>query len=258
MDKKKIAFIKSIKCIGTSKFTTATYKENIQFKQKYKKTHHTITTLLNPICDKFTTDEGIFILEMNNETNEIEGIGIIKNFPIRSEECGLVIYSNNYYNSYVYHGPYHISREQILKNKNIKPLKYLENLVFKGSKHLKRGWNSSCFSLKNERIITSPPYEEFVCEKDKWDWKNKKKGIRRCSICYHKKDENHRKLNKNKPGCNLKPISKSKRCNYCGEIKLSHPWRDPHICSKIKKHPENLEIINTFLQNLFIITNVFA
>ena len=24
-------------------------------------------------------------------------------------------------------------------------------MVFKGSKHLKRGWNSSCFSLKNDK-----------------------------------------------------------------------------------------------------------
>jgi hypothetical protein len=212
---------------------------------------------MNPI-NSVPVDAGIFILEMNNNTNEIEGIGIIRNMPTRCEEVGLKIYNDDYYNSYFYHGTYHISRKKILeKHENIKPLAYLENLIFKGSKHLKRGGNAGCFSLTNYRIETSLPYSDFVYESDEWIWMNKPKAIRRCSKCFRKKDEKHRELVRKKNGndsnvCTLKPISKSKRCNLCGEIKLAHPWRDPHICSKIKKYPEHIRIIYTFLRNLFI------
>jgi len=257
MNQRQIDFIKSICNIGTSKFSTVTYKENCEFKKKLKKENHIITTLMNPITS-VPVDAGIFILEMNLQKNEIVGIGIIKNMPTRCEEVGLKIYDNDYYNSYFYHGAYHISRKKILeKPENIKPLAYLENLIFKGSKHLKRGGNAGCFSLTNYRIETSLPYSDFVYESNEWIWMNKPKAIRRCSKCFRKKDEKHRELVRKKNGngsnvCTLKPISRSKRCNLCGEIKLAHPWRDPHICSKIKKYPEHIRIIYTFLRNLFI------
>ena len=84
MNKEK--FIKSIQHIGTSKFTTETYKENIEFKKTWNKSNFIMATRMIPISNKIPADVGIFILEMNNETNKIEGIGIIKNMPVKSEE----------------------------------------------------------------------------------------------------------------------------------------------------------------------------
>lgn len=186
--------IASIQDIGTSKFTPETYKENIAWKKKYleEKNVRIVTTLLTPICDRIPTNAGVFILEMDCIQNKIEGIGIIINFPHRCEDYGVKIYDNDYYNSYLYYGTYHISREKILDNENnIKPLKYLENLVFKGSTHLKRGGNAMCFSLKKERIIASLPYEEFIQIGDEWTWKNKEKDVRRCGHCHYKLNTKH-------------------------------------------------------------------
>ena len=247
MNKEK--FIKSIQHIGTSKFTTETYKENVEFKKKHKKSSYTMATRMIPICNKIPVDVGIFILEMNNETNKIEGIGIIKNMPVKSEEVGIRIYNDDYYNTYLYYGKYHISRKKILENKdNIKCLHYLENLVFKGSHHLKRGWNTGCFSLKNERIETSPSYSEFILDKDEWKWKNKKKGIRRCSHYHRLKNEEHRRLNKGKKKCSLTPLKcyNPHRCDSCGE------WKRGHICPNKKRHPNNVKIVYKFLRGLFI------
>lgn len=281
MDKSDINFIKSIQDIGTSKFTPETYKENIAWKKKYleeKKNIRIVTTLLTPICDRIPTNAGVFILEMDCIQNRIEGIGIIKNFPHRCEDYGVKIYGNDYYNSYLYYGPYHISREKILDDENnIKPLKYLENLVFKGCTHLKRGGNAMCFSLKKERITASLPYEEFIQIGDEWTWENKEKKIRRCSICHREKNKKHQKLNgwlycrvckKNfcspnslkmhtikqhnfhylKRKCKLQPIFsyKKTRCDSCGEFKHGH------ICPNKKKNKNNNKIVFTFLQNLFI------
>jgi len=251
MDKSDINFIKSIQDIGTSKFTPETYKENIAWKKKYlegKKNVQIVTTLLTPICDRISTNAGVFILEMDCIQNRIEGIGIIKNFPHRCEDYGVKIYGNDYYNSYLYYGSYHISRQKILKRKDWKILKYLENLVFKGSKHLKRGGNAMCFSLKKERIVQSPPYEEFIYTNNEWTWKNKKKDIRRCSICHRKKNAAHQYFYNIGKKCLLTPIFsfKKHRCDSCGEIKRGH------ICSNNKKNPDNWDIVLRFLQNLFI------
>jgi hypothetical protein len=249
MDKSDINFIKSIQDIGTSKFTPETYKENIEWKKKHNKMNYTVTTLLTPICDRIPTDAGVFILEMDSIKNQIEGIGIIKNFPVRCEDHGVKIYDNDYYNSYIYHGRYHISRTKILEDEdNIKPLKYLENLVFKGSTHLKRGGNAMCFSLKKERIAASPPYEEFICENDEWIWKNKKKDIRRCSICHRKKNAAHKYFYDINKKCVLTPVFsyKKNRCDSCGEFKKGH------ICENVKKNPENIKIVKAFLRKLFI------
>ena len=71
MNKSQIDFIKSIRNIGTSKFTTVTYKENYEFKKKLGKENYIMTTRMNPI-NSVPIDAGIFILEMNNNINEIE------------------------------------------------------------------------------------------------------------------------------------------------------------------------------------------
>ena len=237
--------INTINFIGTSKFNLDTYKENIEFKKSHDKEKYCVVTLLNSIPSYIPTNAYIFILEMDNTNNKIIGIGIIKNFPRRCEDYGAKIYSNDYYNTYVYYGPHHISRDKILSNKeNIKPLAYLENLVFKGKNHLKRGNN--CFTLKNERILTTPSYNEFIFDKI-WKWKNPIKDIRRCSQCHRVKDEKHRKLTKGKK-CNLKPIFSyhKNKCDKCGKRKHGH------ICEKLKKHPENIDAVYTFLRSLFI------
>jgi len=251
MKQAQIDFIKSIQHIGTSKFTTETYKENIEWKKNNNKINYTITTLVNPICDRIQTDAGVYILEMNNQTNQIEGIGIIKNHPFRCDTVGVKIYDNDYYNMYFYYGSCNISREEIVKNEaNIKPLKYLENLVFKGSTHLKRGWNYSCFSLKKERIAVSPPYDDFIFQNNEWTWKNKNKDIRRCSVCYRKKNTAHKYFYDIHKKCTLTPIFsyKKSRCDSCGEFKRGH------ICVNIKKKPENIYIVFKFLRSLFIYT----
>jgi hypothetical protein len=246
MKQTDIDFIKSIQDIGTSKFNTQTYKENIAWKQINDKMNYTLTTLMIPICDRIPTNRGVFILEMNNETNQIVGIGIVKNFPVRSEEVGVKIYDNDYFNSYIYHGKYHISRKEILKRSDWKVLMYLENLVFKGSKHLKR---TEGFSLKKKRISSTPPFSEFVSDKyGNWYWKNKKKDIRRCSVCHRKKNAAHKYFYNLNKKCVLTPVFsyKKTRCDSCGEFKKGH------ICPNIKKDVNNYKIVFTFLRNLFL------
>ena len=78
----------------------------------------------------------MFILEMHNDINEIQGIGLIVN---RVDARKLYkIYEQGNYNRYLYHSPYRIDRTN-LNAEELKVLTILDTLVFKGSTHLKRG-----------------------------------------------------------------------------------------------------------------------
>lgn len=76
----------------------------------------------------------IFVAEMNNETNKIQGIGLINNFLASDKKY--TIYENGLYNRYIYRGNYWISREDlIMLDSNI--VEIFDNILFKGKSHMK-------------------------------------------------------------------------------------------------------------------------
>jgi hypothetical protein len=76
----------------------------------------------------------IFIAEMNNPQNKIEGIGLIKNLLVHDKRH--YIHENDEYNRYIYKGNYWLSREQIDEFEP-KILEIFDNILFKGKSHLK-------------------------------------------------------------------------------------------------------------------------
>lgn len=78
----------------------------------------------------------VFVIEMNNSTNKIEGIGLIKNRPETKKYYK--VHSDGNTNRYTYIGNYFIERD-IIDDYN-SPLVYaLEEILFKGKTHSKRG-----------------------------------------------------------------------------------------------------------------------
>ena len=119
------------------------------------------------IKENIPLDTAIYVIEMNNSTNIIEGIGMIKNenildkhYRIYNDIPSLIveldqnsddeededakrltrIESGNCrdYNSYVYKGSKHISRCEIKDEYFTKVIEVLENCCFKGATHCKR------------------------------------------------------------------------------------------------------------------------
>ena len=112
----------------TTRFTAETWAENA----RYRDTHQEacIYGLGVPISEKHPHGP-LYILEMNNTTNQLMGIGIIT----KKIEPRVSIYYNPYYNRYIYKGNHYIPAEKI-------PLEIredLENRLFRGKGHLKRG-----------------------------------------------------------------------------------------------------------------------
>jgi len=88
------------------------------------------------ISETIFPNDTLYVLEMNNSTNMIEGIGIIKNKFITNRRYK--IYSDQNYNRYSYNCLYRIKRQQLDDNEE-KIFKILDIILFKGYKHFKRG-----------------------------------------------------------------------------------------------------------------------
>jgi len=92
--------------------------------------------------------EKLYVLEMNNDTNTIMGIGLIRNF-IKMEQHHS-IYSDGNFNRFAYSGKKHISREEFTRAEE-ELIEKMEERVFKGKGHLKRGQG-----------IQKVPYERYT------------------------------------------------------------------------------------------------
>jgi hypothetical protein len=79
----------------------------------------------------------VFVIEMNNSTNQIMGIGLIRN-KLATDRVYIVQKDTNC-NRYIYIGKYHMSRELLLE---YVPhlVDVLDRMLFKGKTHSKRGF----------------------------------------------------------------------------------------------------------------------
>jgi hypothetical protein len=77
----------------------------------------------------------MFVCEMNNEENQIEGIGLIKNQVVHEKKYK--IYSDSDYNRIIYRGSYWLGREQLLLLDE-ELVTIFDKMLFKGKSHLKR------------------------------------------------------------------------------------------------------------------------
>jgi hypothetical protein len=120
--------------VVTSRFNTETLNSNYEYRRKHGfKCMYCCPSELSP---KILYDTPVFVIEMNNSTNKIEGIGLIKNR----------IQTNKYYkvhndgntNRCIYIGHYFIDRET-LERYNYQLVYVLEIVLFKGKTHSKRG-----------------------------------------------------------------------------------------------------------------------
>jgi hypothetical protein len=119
--------------LACTRFTTSTYQENREYRRKHNEA--VIYGISIPIRDIYPLGCLLFVVEMNNTTNCIEGIGFIRNRRLYDKRY--VIYNNPEYNRYIYRGTYWLSRGQISEY-SPEILGIFETILFKGKTHLKR------------------------------------------------------------------------------------------------------------------------
>ena len=121
--------------IATTRFNTKTWNENKRWREinNWKGCIYGTPTQMS---EKIVPLTPVFILEMHNDINKIKGIGLIRNAVVINKYHK--IYSDGNYNRYAYKSKYRIDRS-LLDPEEKKIIKILDILVFKGSRHLKRG-----------------------------------------------------------------------------------------------------------------------
>ena len=118
--------------LACTRFNDTTFTENMNYRNKNNEIVIYGSTL--KIREIYPPGSLIFIAEMNNEHNRIEGIGLIKNWLVHDRRHK--IYENNEYNRYIYRGKYWLSRDQI-DEFNPQILEIYDNILFKKKSHLK-------------------------------------------------------------------------------------------------------------------------
>ena len=136
-----MALSKSV--IATTRFNNKTYDENKLFREDKTHPFGCIYTCIQPVSQYIRPDTDIYVLEMNNETNRIMGIGLIRNDPIYNK---FNIYQEEKYNVFSYIGNHRIDRTE-MTDKEEQIMQIFDILCFKGKRHMKRLKGIKTFAL---------------------------------------------------------------------------------------------------------------
>ena len=142
--KQVIEYRQSLKqYIMTSRFNAQTLQENREFVKKTSALK-CVYCCPDPIAKNIPIDTILFVLEMNNDTNKIAGIGLVRNHAFMHKYN---VYSENSYNRYIYYGKTHICRENMSEEEE-RIMKVFDILCFTGNKHMKRGQGIKSFPIE--------------------------------------------------------------------------------------------------------------
>ena len=127
--------------LGSSRFTDETWRENRKF--CIENNINTAYSCPIPISTRIPNDVLIGVLEMNNDTNRIIGIGLIYNRTAHK----VWVYEHGNYNRNTYIGKRRIDRSEMTETEE-KLMVMLDSYCFKGNGHLKRGQGITSFPIK--------------------------------------------------------------------------------------------------------------
>ena len=129
--------------LGTTRFTNFTWAENCKMRMTNPAAKCIYATPIQ-ISSSVTPDGNVFVLEMNNETDKIMGIGLIKNHPVAGKYS---VHSLPNYNRFVYIGKWRIDREDMTPDES-EILRLFEAICFRGINHSKRGQGITALPIK--------------------------------------------------------------------------------------------------------------
>jgi hypothetical protein len=139
--------------IYTTRFTSDTYYQNMRHKQNIGWDGALYSTMLTFPAN--VPDKLLFILDMNNTTNKIMGIGLVRNVLAQDQSPDL--YLNPAFNNYIYKSAYYIPLAEIYGHGDDVQYdsewrKYIEDefekKLFYGKSHSKRGGSFMKFPHK--------------------------------------------------------------------------------------------------------------
>jgi hypothetical protein len=135
--------------IACTQFSDETYIANANYRKK-----NGIACIYcspTPTNEKYSPETNMFVFEMNNTTNKIMGVGLIKNK--RQANKNYMVHDMTKtpcnYNRYIYKGDRWLSREELPED----IIEIFDKILFKGKSHLKR--------LRGLSVVTHKPFERW-------------------------------------------------------------------------------------------------
>ncbi len=152
--------------IMTIRYDDKSYKEMLDYSGLFaKKGIKCVYGAAKIVSEMVVNDSILFILEMNNTTNKIMGVGMVRNTP--QDPLTTVgrrvfnIHEDGNLNRYVYIGSRRITREEMTSEEN-EVFLALDYLCFYGNSHMKRCYGITMFPLdivfKCKNVINLPLY----------------------------------------------------------------------------------------------------
>jgi hypothetical protein len=144
--------------LASTRFNNATLAENMAYREKMaastssaevKEASSVYYGSLIKVHKKISVGAFMFVFEMNNDTNQIEGISLVRNTLVLDKKHR--IYSNDDYNRYTYKGIHWISRKQIMELDS-GLVETFDRILFKGKTHMKRACG---ITVLNEKLMTT-------------------------------------------------------------------------------------------------------
>lgn len=129
--------------LAITRFDNETYRENREW-CRVRDFNGSIYGSPIRISESVLPETVLFVLEMNNSTNKIMGVGMVKcgggKDAIIDNGKKCKIYSDNNYNRFIYQSKHRIDFSvEYLSMEFHRKIVLLEKLLFKGSRHSKRG-----------------------------------------------------------------------------------------------------------------------
>ena len=121
--------------LTATRFNNDTWDQNCLYREK-KNIKGCIYGVPKRISEDTILNSEIIVIEMNNDRNHIMGIGIVRNY-LRMDKH-FRVYSDGNYNRFTYQSNIRIDRDDFTEKEMIL-IEAIEQLVFYGSTHIKRG-----------------------------------------------------------------------------------------------------------------------
>jgi hypothetical protein len=128
--------------VVTTRFNTETLSQNIAYRKTYNV--QCIYCEQVPMPMYILLNNFVFVIEMNNSTNEIAGIGMVRNTPA---DVSIKEMYGNPSSVYMYKGILHLNRETMLRM-NAHFVDIMDKILFTGKTHSKRGCGFTSIPVK--------------------------------------------------------------------------------------------------------------
>jgi hypothetical protein len=113
--------------VVSTRFNEITYQENKEYRVKNNMgIFACIYCAPQPMSPKIVSESLVFVIEMNNTLNQVEGIGLIQNIPLINMYN---VYDMRNFNRYIYKGKYRINRDELIE-KDVKIIEILDYILF--------------------------------------------------------------------------------------------------------------------------------